>query len=49
MNLEEALVEIARLNQIIKLKDEEIENLKKQKNAGRKKNNEQWQNHIMHL
>ena len=43
MNLEEALVEIARLNQIIKLKDEERENLKKQKNAGRKKNNEQWQ------
>lgn len=43
MNLEEALNEIERLNQIIAEKDKEIEGLRKKKNAGRKKNNEQWQ------
>lgn len=43
MNLEEALKEIERLNQIIKDKDEELEVLRNQKKAGRKKNNAQWQ------
>ena len=43
MNLEEALKEIERLNQIISEKDKEIELLRKKKNAGRKKNNAQWQ------
>ena len=43
MNLEEALKEIERLNQIIKEKDEELEVLRKKKNAGRKPNNAQWQ------
>ena len=43
MNLEEALTEIERLNQIIKDKDEELEVLRSKKNAGRKKNNAQWQ------
>lgn len=43
MNLEEALKEIERLNQIISEKDKEIEDLRKKKNAGRKKNNAQWQ------
>ena len=43
MNLEEALKEIERLNQIIKEKDEELEVLRKKKNAGRKPNNEKWQ------
>ena len=43
MNLEEALNEIERLNRIIKEKDEEIEQLRVKKNAGRKKNNAQWQ------
>ena len=43
MTLEEALLEIERLNKVIEYKNEEIEALKKKKNAGRKKNNEQWQ------
>lgn len=43
MNLEEALKEIERLNQIISEKDREIGELRKKKNAGRKKNNAQWQ------
>ena len=43
MNLEEALKEIERLNQIIVEKDKEIEVLRKKKNAGRKPNNAQWQ------
>lgn len=43
MNLEEALREIERLKQIIDEKDKEIETLQKKKNAGRKKNNAQWQ------
>lgn len=43
MNLEEALKEIERLNKVIIEKDREIEELCKKKNAGRKKNNEQWQ------
>ena len=43
MTLEEALLEIERLNKVIEFKNEEIEALKKKKNAGRKKNNEQWQ------
>ena len=43
MTLEEALKEIERLKQIIDEKDKEIETLQKKKNAGRKKNNAQWQ------
>ena len=43
MTLEEALLEIERLNKVIEYKNEEIEALKKKKNSGRKKNNEQWQ------
>lgn len=43
MNLEEALVEIDRLNQIIIEKDRELEELRRKKNAGRKKNNAKWQ------
>lgn len=43
MNLEEALKEIERLNKVIIEKDREIEELRKKKNAGRKKNNKQWQ------
>lgn len=43
MNLEEALKEIERLNRIIIEKDREIKKLRSQKNAGRKKNNAQWQ------
>lgn len=42
MTLDEALLEIERLNKIIELKDLEIESLRKKKNAGRKKNNDQW-------
>lgn len=43
MTLEEALKEIERLEKIIQEKDQEIESLRKKKNAGRKKNNAQWQ------
>ena len=43
MNLEAALKEIERLNRIIAEKDREIERLREQKKAGRKKNNAQWQ------
>lgn len=43
MNLEEALKEIERLKRVIKEKDNEIEKLRAKKNAGRKKNNAQWQ------
>lgn len=43
MYLEEALKEIERLNRIIEEKDAEIEELRKKKNAGRKKNNAKWQ------
>lgn len=43
MNLEEALKEIERLNEILKEKEEEIEALRKKKNAGRKPKNEKWQ------
>lgn len=42
MNLEEALAEIERLNQIIIEKDCELEALRKKKNAGRKRNNAKW-------
>ena len=43
MNLEEALKEIERLESVIEEKDREIAELRKKKNAGRKKNNAQWQ------
>lgn len=43
MNLEEALKEIERLNQIISQQNIEIEMLRKKKNAGRKKNDAKWQ------
>lgn len=43
MKLEEALKEIERLNRVIIEKDREIKRLRSQKNAGRKKNNAQWQ------
>ncbi len=43
MNLEEALKEIERLNQIIAERDKEIEELRNKKNAGRKPQNEKWQ------
>ena len=43
MNLEEAIKEIERLEKVILEKDREIEKLRQKKNAGRKKNNVQWQ------
>ncbi len=43
MTLEQALKEIERLNLVIEAKDKELEDLRKKKNAGRKKNNAQWQ------
>ena len=43
MTLEDALKEIEYLNKLIEQKDNEIEELRKRKNAGRKKNNAQWQ------
>ena len=43
MTLQDALREIERLQEVIRQKDIEIEELKKKKNAGRKKNNTQWQ------
>lgn len=43
MTLEQALKEIERLNLVIEAKDKELEDLRKKKNAGRKKNNAKWQ------
>jgi cobalamin biosynthesis protein CobT len=42
MTLEEALVEIQRLQEIIQQKDRQIEELKKRKNAGRPPQNKKW-------
>lgn len=43
MNLEQALAEIDRLNKIIEEQNVELEELRKRKVAGRRKNDEHWQ------
>ena len=43
MNLEEALKEIERLKEVIQAKDEELEILRKKKNAGRPPRGASWQ------